>query len=160
MSKKKEGRKKDIMKCRASRKMYLPIYFLVLVLVAAVAYIKYKGLPLNNIALILVGLFTLVSVKSVELHRFNNSYEINDHSLVHTRGILSKKSRSMDFFAVSDIEVRQTPWQRALRFGDVSVRLYSGESDSPVKNINNPARFADFLRKKISAKRKGDESWQ
>lgn len=159
MPKKKEVKKKDIMRVRNSRKVYVNIYLMIFILIVVVALIKYRGMPLNQLAIILVGLFALFSIFSVEIHRLGNSYEINDHSLVHTKGILSKKSRSMDFFAVSDIEVRQGPWQRALNFGDVSVRLYSGESDSPVKNINNPTKFAEFLRKKIAAKRKESGDW-
>lgn len=157
MPKKEE---KDFMKVRNSRKLYLPLYIMVFVLIAVIVWIKYQGLPLNNLTLILVVLFIVSIIKYSELHRFNNSYEINKNSLVHTKGILSKTKRSMDFFAVSDFEVKQSPWQRMLGFGNVSVRLYSGKSEgSLVRNINKPSKFAEFLRKMIENKRKEGGEW-
>jgi len=159
MSRKKEKTKKNFMKVSNSRKLYLPIYLMILILIAVVIFIKYKGLVLNNLVLIVVGLFILFAIKFTEVHRFSNSYEINQNSLVHRRGIFNRKTKSVDFFGISDIEVKQNFWQRLIGYGDVSVRLYSGKSDNPVKNINKPAKFAEFLRKMMNAKRRGDSKW-
>ncbi len=159
MSKKKEKDKKDFMKVRNSRKLYFPIYLMVFILIGVLVFIKYNGLIINKMVFIIVGLFILGSIKSAEIHRLCNSYEVNKNSLVHTMGLFTRKTRSMDFFAISDIEVKQGVWQRLLGFGDVSVRLYSGESDSPVKNINKPKKFGRFLRKMIEARRKEGANW-
>jgi len=159
MSKKRKEEEKIFMKVSNSRKLYIPIYFMILVLVGVIIFIKYNGLMLNNSILILVGLFILFSIKFTELHRFSNSYQINEHSFVHKRGIFSKKIRNMDFLAISSIEVEQNFWQRLLGYGDVSIRLYSGETDNLVKHINNPAKFARFLRERIYLKRKEKPNW-
>ena len=159
MSKKKEKDKKDFMKVRNSRKLYSPIYLMIFVLIGVIVFIKYNGLIINKLVFIIVGLFILVSIKSAEVHRLCNSYEVNKNSLVHSAGLFNRKIRSMDFLAISDIEVKQNFWQRLLGYGNVSVRLYSGESDSPVKNINNPKKFGRFLRKMIEARRKEGLTW-
>lgn len=151
---KKEKTKKYFMKVSNSRKIYLPIYFMVLVLIAVVIFIKYNDLNLSTPVLILVGLFIFSAIKFTELHRWSNSYEITKDSFVHNKGILNRKTRSMDFLAISDTELKQNFWQRLLNYGNVSVRLYSGERDNPAKNINNPKKFADCLQKMIHAKRK------
>ena len=159
MPKKKEKIKKYFMKVSNSRKIYLPIYFMILVLIAVVIFIKYNDLNLSTPVFILVILFILFSIKITELHRWSNSYEITKDSLVHNKGILNRKTRSMDFLAISDTEVKQNIWQRLLNYGDVSVRLYSGESSNPAKNINNPKKFARCLEKMIHAKRDGSSNW-
>ena len=151
---KKEKTKKYFMKVSNSRKLYLPIYFMILILIAVVIFIKYNDLNLSTPVLILVGLFIFFAIKFTELHRWSNSYEINKDSFVHNKGILNRKTRSMDFLAISDTELRQNFWQRLLNYGNVSVRLYSGESDNPAKNINNPKKFANCLQKMIHAKRR------
>ena len=159
MSNKGKEEEKIFMKVSNSRKLYLPIYFMILVLIGVIIFIKYNGFPLNNLVLILVGLFILFSIKITELHRFSNSYEINQNSFVHTQGILNRKTRSMDFLAISSIEVEQNFWQRLFGYGNVSIRLYSGETDNLVKHINNPAKFAKFLREGMHLKRKEKPNW-
>ncbi len=159
MSREKEKTKKYFMKVSNSRKLYLPIYLMILVLIAVIIFIKYNDLNLSTPALVLVVLFILLSIKFTELHRWSNSYKITRDSFVHTKGILNRKTRSMDFLAISDIELRQNFWQRLLNYGDVSVRLYSGESDNPAKNISNPKKFADCLEKMIHIKRRESSNW-
>ena len=159
MLKKKEKTKKYFMKVSNSRKIYLPIYFMILVLIAVVVFIKYNDMNLSTPVLILVGLFIFFAIKVTELHRWSNSYAITKDSFVHIKGILNRRTRSMDFLAISDFELKQNVWQRLLNYGDVSVRLYSGESDNPAKNINNPKKFADCLEKMIHIKRKESSNW-
>ncbi len=76
------------MKVSNSRKLYLPIYFMILILIAVVIFIKYNDLNLSTPVLILVGLFIFSAIKFTELHRWSNSYEINKDSFVHNKGIL------------------------------------------------------------------------
>ena len=159
MPKKKGKAKKYFMKVSNSRKIYLPVYLMIFVLITIVFFIKQNGLVLSKPVFILVILFILFSIKFTELHRWSNSYAITKDSFVHIKGILNRKTRSMDFLAISDIELRQNVWQRLINYGDVSVRLYSGESDNPAKNINNPKKFADCLEKMIHIKRKESSNW-
>jgi hypothetical protein len=132
-----------------TRKVYIPIYLMAILLVAAVISLKINGHELNKYALIGAGLFALASIKMTEIHRLTNKYEIGDSTLDHIQGLFSKINRKLDFFAISDLDVSQTPWQRMLNFGDVNVRLFSKESVAKIKGISNPLRFANILQERI-----------
>lgn len=152
MMSKKEG-KIAILKIRNSRKMYIPIYFMVGVLILSLVYIEASGKPLNSIAIKSVILFLLACVIYTEVHRIGNLYEINKNSLVHTMGYFTKRSRRMDFSAISDLYVVQNIWQRLFSYGNIEVRLFSGEEITYIKNINNPSKFVEILLTKINKKK-------
>jgi uncharacterized membrane protein YdbT with pleckstrin-like domain len=144
-----------IMKVRTSRKLYLPLYILVFILIAVVVYLKVSGLSVNTLALIGVVAFSIISFLFIEIHRLRDLYEINPNSLVHSHGILNKRIKSVDFFAISDSDVSQHLFQRVFNFGNVNVRLFSGkDSATSIKNINNPRKFASFLEQSMNKKRK------
>ena len=154
--KKKEDDKnenKTVMKLRTSRKTYFFVYFMIFILVTAIIVITISGKELNKFAFKAVLVFSAILIIFTEIHRFKNLYEINPHSLIHSKGILVKKTKRVDLLSVSDADSKQHPWQRLLNYGDVTVNLYSGGSTVPVKNINNPEKFVDFLEEKMSEKR-------
>ena len=151
----KKRLKKNYQKVRNSRKLYIPIYIMVLILISAILFIKIKGLPLNKSAILFVIIFSLISLKLTEVHRFKNKYKIKPPSLVHIEGYLNKISRRVDLIAISDVDASQTFWQRLLNYGDVHVRLFSKESTTNIKNINDPIGFTKFLEKKMDEQRKG-----
>jgi uncharacterized membrane protein YdbT with pleckstrin-like domain len=122
---------------------------MIIILIGVMAYIKTKGYSINNIALIVVGLFAFFIIKCTEVHRLYNSYEITDTSLIHTKGIITKKTKRLQFPAISDADVTQTVWQRLLGYGDVNVRLYSRDSTTTVKNISKPFQFMSQLASKL-----------
>ena len=144
---------KKVMKVRTTRKLYIPLYLMTIILIIVIGVIKLKEMQLSQSALIGVIVFIVIIVLFVEVHRFKDLYEINQNSLVHSHGILNKKIKSSDFFAISDFDVNQKLWQRLFGFGDVNVRLVSHDSSTAVKNINNPTKFAAFLEESISKKR-------
>ncbi len=154
---KKRGSKKNpktrqgiILKITNSRKTYIPLYLMIIILIAVLIYVKTKGNPINDLALKLVILFSAISLIYTEIHRLYNVYEINNNSLVHTMGIITKRARKMDLSAISDLYVVQTIWQRMLLYGNVEVRMFSGENPTYIRNINNPSKFVDIVLKKIS----------
>lgn len=149
-NKKEEGSDKEVFSVRGSRKLYIPIYLMAIFLIAVIVIIKIKGLDLNKGVMILVALFVFVSIKMTELHRLNHKYTIKSPSLIHTEGILNKNSRRVDLFAISDVDVVQSLWQRILNFGDVGVRLFSAESLTPIKHINQPTKFAETLEREMA----------
>lgn len=143
------------MKVRNSRKTYIPVYFMIVILLFTIGYIKYSGKELNNLALKGAFIFSILAVIITELHRLSNRYEINDNAVVHAKGLFFVTSKRTDILAVSDAELKQNPWQRILNFGDVNVMVFSRESVTNVKNINNPSEFTSFLEDKINEKRGG-----
>ena len=146
---------KDILRTRASRKVYIPFYLMVFILIGVILYIKLNNLFLNPIAIMAAVLFIIIILNFTEFHRLNNAYEVNLSSLVHKKGILRKVTKNIDFLSISDIDVSQSLWQRLFNFGDVNVRLFSLDTTTSIKNISNPNEFAKFLESKIHNKRKG-----
>lgn len=148
-----EKEEDEVLKARTSRKTYIPIYFMVLILLSTAGYIKYSGKEINSLAFGLMIFFSIVAIFMTEINRLGNLYEINDRSLVHIKGIFFKTTKKTDLLAVSDAELKQNPWQQLLNFGNVEAVVFSRDSTTYVKNINNPSRFLDFLGEKMNQKR-------
>lgn len=145
--------KEEVLKARCSRKAYIPVYFMILILISTSVYIKYSGKEIDSLALNLMIVFSIFGVIATELHRISNLYEINDNSLVHIKGIFFKTTRRTDLLAVSDAELKQNPWQQLLNFGNVDAIVFSRDSTTYIKNIDNPSKFLDFLEEKMNKKR-------
>ena len=126
---------------------------MIFILIAVVVIIKFSEKELDNLAFKGVLLFSLISLIFTEIHRLRNFYEINHHSLIHTKGIFVKKTKRVDLLSVSDADSKQNPWQRLFNYGDVHINLFSGGNAVPVNHIHNPAKFVDFLEEKTSKKR-------
>ena len=145
----------EILKVNNSRKLYIPFYLMIIILLGATAYIKYENKPLNDIALKLVLGFCVFVFFATEIHRFGSSYEVNNHSLIHRKGYFSISSKRLEFGAISDSDVRQNIWQRLWNYGNVEVYLFSRENTTLVKDINKPYVFVEFLQKKMRKARGG-----
>ena len=153
---KKEG--EESIKVRISRKVYIPIYLMIIILFFTVLYIKILGREIAPIALGAVFVFSLILIIISELNRLRFSYEINNSSIVFNRGIINKSVRSVDLFSLSDATMHQTLWQRIINIGNINAGLYSDGEDSStmVKNINNPKKFISFLNERLNNIRKGN----
>ncbi len=145
----------EILKVSNSRKLYIPFYLMVIILLGAIAYIKYENKPLNDVALKLVLGFCAFVFLATEIHRLGSSYEVNNHSLIHRKGYFSISSKRLEFGAISDCDVRQNLWQRIWNYGDVEVHLFSRENTTLVKYIDKPYVFVEFLQKKMRRVRGG-----
>ncbi|MBI5803090.1 PH domain-containing protein [Candidatus Pacearchaeota archaeon] len=143
----------NFIRVRSSRKVYFPVYLMILILVFTIGFAKFNGKEVSNLALRLVVFFSAACIAVTEIHRLANYYEINSGSLVTSKGIFSKTTRRVDLISVSDADSDQNVWQRLLNYGDVNVRLFSKESTVLVKNINNPSGFVDFLEGKMAEKK-------
>ncbi len=152
MLNKEEKKNTEFLHVRNSRKMYFPIYLMVFILIFIIGYIKYNGLALNNIALILGIIFIIFAIKSTEIHRFLNLYEINNNFVVHTSGIFSKKVKNIELTSISDVRIDQNLWQRIMGYGNIYVSLFA--EVNIVRNVNNPRKFVNFLEKKMDSKRR------
>lgn len=144
---------KEVIKIRNSRKVYFPVYLMIFILVLTITIIKISDKELNNLAFKGGLIFSLIILIFTEIHRFSNLYEINQNSLVHTKGIFVKKTKRVDLLSISDADSKQNPWQRLFKYGDVNINLFSGYNAVPVKTINHPKKFVDFLEEKTRKKR-------
>lgn len=134
---------KVIMKFQNSRKLYIPFYAMCIFLLLFIIYVKYTGRPLNDNALKLSLTFIVVVVLATEIHRFGESYVFTNKSIILNSGYFSILSKRIEFEAISDIHVRQGPWQRLLKFGD--VQLFKFAPGPILKNINRPDEFSSRL---------------
>lgn len=152
MAKKSGG----VMKVQNSRKVYFPIYLMIIILLGTVLLMKTSGKGIDNALLRIVIAFSAAGIIFTELHRGIYSYEINNHSLVCRRGFFIRRTKTIDLLAISDADSKQNPWQRLLDYGNVNVRLFSKDSTTLIKNINNPEQFVHFLEIKM-AERRGEK---
>ena len=139
----------EILKVRNSRRVYLPFYFMIFILFGTMLYIKFSGRVVNDLALKLVIFFASLVVVITEIHRLGNSYEINDHSIVHKKGYFNIFSSRFEFGAISDSDVHQNLWHRLFSYGNVEVHLFSRDNRIDIKNINDPYGFVKFLHNKM-----------
>lgn len=126
---------------------------MIFILILTITIIKISGKELNKFALEIVLAFSATLIMFTEIHRFINLYEINQNSLIHSKGIFVKKTKRVDLLSISDADSKQNPWQRLFNYGNVNVNLFSGDSAVPVKYIHSPTKFVDFLEEKTSKKR-------
>ena len=151
----KKSLKKPILVTRNSRKVYLPVYLMMFILLASIAFIKIQGLNLSLLAIISVSIFTILGFKVTEVHRLGNKYEVNPLSLIHTQGYFSTRSKRIDLDSISHMEVMQTAWQRLLNYGDIEVMMF-GEKAALLKNINHPHKIATLFEEKMKELKKQD----
>ena len=142
-----------LIRVRRSRKTYFLIYLMVLFILFYLGYLHYNGNTPSKTALIVSGIFILLSIKIIELHRFKDWWAVTDSSLIQSKGILDKNVREIDFSSISDLDVDQPFFKRILNYGDVNVRLFLNETSIKIVNINKPRRFITELQKIMSANR-------
>ncbi len=150
----KKSHKKRIKKLRPSRKLYFPYYSMIVALLILMGYALYTGRAINDAALKVVMFFALIIIIVTEIHRFGESYHLTSSSIILNTGYFGILSKRMEFEAISDIQILQGPWQRALNFGD--VQLFKFGPGPVMKNINRPNAFVNELEDIITKAKAGD----
>lgn len=153
MKEKKKNIENNSYKFRISRKSYWVFYLMILFVIGYLLYIFFTGLNINQYAFGFALIFVLGAVKLTEVHRLNYLYKLTPTSLVYSQGIISKSIKNVDYYAISDVEVHQSLIQRILNYGTVNVKLFSTDSMTSIKNINDPEAFAQLLDEIIDKKR-------
>jgi uncharacterized membrane protein YdbT with pleckstrin-like domain len=131
-----------------SRRLYVPYYALFLIIFFIVAYMSVQGmftLPFFTASIVLIFL----GINATEIHRIWQSYEINPHSVVHTKGYLSRHSRRIDLFAINSVTVTQTLYQRVFNIGDIHIHVANASHQTTLKNIHNPRSFAQTIERNM-----------
>lgn len=138
-----------IFRTNNTRKMYIPYYSLFILMLIFLLIAPLYGIKITGTFTLSTFLAVLIGIKITELHRLYHRFEINPFSVIHTMGILAKRSRRMGLSAISDMEVHQTLFQRFLGYGDVHIRLFSGDAINKMKCINNPHKFVSLIEKRM-----------
>ena len=153
----KEGKKsKALLVINNSRKAYIPVYIMIILVLSIMVYIWNNNLNINKYSILLVILFFIIALKYTEIHRMIHRWEITQDNFIHVSGLINKRVKKLDFFAISDIEVSQTPWQRLLGYGNINIHQFSEVVS--LKDINHPQRVADLLENTIELKREKMET--
>ncbi len=142
---------RDRLRVRNSRKIYIPLYLMIVVLVAVIIYAKFSGRPLDDTAFKLSLAFIIAVLIATEIHRLGNYYEINNNSIVHKNGYFSIVLKRLEFNAISDSNINQTLLERLLAYGDVEIHMFAKENKLIIKNINSPFKFIEFLGSKMGS---------
>jgi len=151
---KKNPNRKRLKKIRYSRKLYLPLYIMILVLIGFMIYIKYSGRGINEMAFKVVLAFIIIIILATEIHRFGEVYHLTENAVILNSGYFGILSKRMEFEAISDMQVLQSAWQRVWNFGD--LQMFKFAPGPTLKNINRPNAFAEELEK-IMARAKAGE---
>jgi hypothetical protein len=152
------GRGNYLIKVRRSRKSYLEIYLMILIIIGTIVYLYQTRGIFSKYALWIALFFILILVKSTELHRIKDWWGITNSSIVQSTGLLSKNLREVDFNSISDLDLNQSLFKRILNYGDVNVRLFLNETSFTVKDINSPEDFIKQLQKIISDRKGGGDN--
>jgi len=142
-----------IVKIRNTRKIYIPIYLMIIILLFSISYIKFSGKEVNDLAFKASLLFSAATLIFTEIHRYFNFYEINQNSLIYSTGFIKNTTRRIDLLSISDADAIQTIWQKMLNYGDVHVRLFAKDTSVYMDGVNDPLQVVDFLIGLIDEKR-------
>lgn len=137
-------------KVRNSRKCYIPFYLMVVLLVGILVTIAAMGKPISLLGLGGSAIFILAAIKSTEVHRLMNSYEITKKYIIHNKGLFAVSEKSIFIPTISDIIVDQSSWERILNYGTVNIHRYSDGSKVEAKKIANPKKFAEILQQRLN----------
>lgn len=150
MSKKQSSRRI----IRSSRKGYIPYYFMILVLLGVLAFIKLNNLPLNKNAFIASIVFMVLIIKLTEVHRYTHHYDITPTSLEKVEGFIFRKVKRMNYGSISQLHLTQSPWDKFLNIGTVEISQFSDTIRTEIKNINKPREFLDAISEMMHHKGK------
>jgi membrane protein YdbS with pleckstrin-like domain len=146
--------KNYLLKVKKSRKSYLFIYFLAIIVLFSLFYLNREGYEITSSVLVaslvfIVGIFFVTEV----LHR-REWWAITETALIHSISILNKNVREVGFSSISDMDLDKPLYKRFLGYGNVNIRIFLNETTIRVKNINSPEKFIKLLQDLISKNRR------
>ena len=141
--------KRERVKFTISRKLYLPIYLMIIILIGLIGYIKFLGLPLSSLTIIGTAIFAILGIGLTELHRLKDSYHITPDHVEHRHGYIGRSITKILIKSITDIHSKQRAWERIIGYGSIRVQSQSGANHIEVKNINNPSKFISILEEKM-----------
>ena len=157
---------KILFKTGSSRKKYTIIYILTALFVLFFLNSMAVAETISIYSVISAFLLILVVLNVTEIHRIKHRYELTPYSVVHIDGYLSLKTRKIDYFAISDIVVRQSFLQRILNYGNVEVSMFNAQTIDIIKDISHPHNFSTLIEvimrksKNISSENNSPKSYR
>lgn len=133
---------------------------LVLVVLGSAVWLdlRFPGMPAAALVLLLlavVGSALYLAWAAVE--RASVRYVITTDRVLATWGVLSRHGREVPLWRVSDLSYRQTPWQRIVRSGTVSLHANGAGGATELANVPNPAQVSHAVWRQIEGGRNRQE---
>jgi len=136
-----------------SRKAFFLEYVMAFIAIAILLAIAAKGLEVNGILVIIVGIVAIAGLIIPELKRIMEKCIITNESVTVKRGILNKREHQFQLSTITDVNYRQNLWQRLLRYGTLVIRSFSHAGrEIYVGNIDNPKRTMAAISKLVDQK--------
>ena len=126
---------------RTSRKGYLSFYFMIIIIIALIIYVKIKGLPFSEPLFVLAILFVVFTIKFIEVHRILHHYDITPSALEKVEGFFVQKVKRMHYYSISNLHLTQSLWDKLLGIGTIEISQFSETIRTEIKKINKPKEF-------------------
>ena len=141
-----------------SRKAFFLEYVMAFIAIAILLAISVKGLEVNGILVIFVGIAAILGLSMPELKRIREKCIITNESVTVKRGILNKREHQFQLSTITDVNYRQNLWQRLLRYGTLVIRSFSHAGrEIYVGNIDNPKKAMAAISKLVDQKHEKPE---
>ncbi len=127
--------------------------------IAILFAIAAKGLQVNGIWVIIVGIVAIIGLSMPEIKRIREKCIITHESVIVKRGILNKREHQFQLSTITDVNYRQNLWQRLLGYGTLVIRSFSHAGrEIYIGNIDNPKRAMAAISKFVDQKLEKPES--
>ncbi len=147
--KKREKDEGPTVRLKITRKAFIPIYFFALLLVAVPTTLSLLKYSVSGWLWIVSGIVLLLGVKIPELERFMTTYTITPSAVIVEKGFISQRRTYRPLSIVTDVDLKQTAWQRILNYGSLTIKTFQG--DVEIGNINAPETFIPMIEEHVAA---------
>ncbi len=141
---------------RKTRKAFLLEYLCGIFLLSLWGIFYFKGIKLRlRIDYLALGL-GLLAIISGEFSRLLSKYIIEESKLTIVEGLLKQHKKHVYFYSlgfVTDINVKQSRWQRLWGYGSISLEG-AGTTTFEIKDINKPEEVMRQIEELVEENRK------
>lgn len=120
------------------------VWFLFAFVLVLVCNNYWQGKHLEWVALA-VGIVWAVWPLRLQIRRRMTKLIVEDDKLRLEVGLLSKTTRTLQLSKIQDITVKQSPLQRLLQLGDLSLETAGESGPLLVRNLDQPQALADQI---------------
>jgi membrane protein YdbS with pleckstrin-like domain len=125
-------------KLYSTRKAYFHVYSVTIVAIVAAQVLPRTFSTFSQYIKLLTSALIVASIAYPELMRFAYWLEIDQSGVTIEKGLLRRKKIIMPKHILTDMDVNQTPFQRMLKFGVLSIRSFSEDHRKVAIPIHDP----------------------
>lgn len=147
--KKEQLEERDIMVLRKSRRSFLLEYGCALVLLILLALLRLKHVKISQSVVYLVLVLAFLFLASAEISRLAHRGKVTSSKLVIINGLIKQSKKHIYLGSISDIDVKQSFFQRIFNYGKIHIKSMSGEGSLEIKDIANPGEKMEEIEEII-----------